>query len=119
MLSNVSSLAGGLDLGTGTLPGLSIINCYPKEVHPIFLGQAAAALQSLQPTSAVHQVPRDVLDVVNPGPEQDARRQRRKGLSTGFPCWPRLGRIDSGENPECERRDRHAASLRRPARRCS
>ncbi len=55
-------------------------------------------------------------DVVNPGPEQDARRQRPKGLSTGFPCWPRPGRIDSGENPEC---DRHAASFRRSARRCS
>ena len=29
MLRNVSSSTGGLDLGTGTLPGLSIINRYP------------------------------------------------------------------------------------------
>ena len=29
MLRNVSSSTGGLDLGTGTLPGLNIINCHP------------------------------------------------------------------------------------------
>ena len=58
-------------------------------------------------------------DVVNPGPEQDARRQRRKGLSTGFPCWPRLGRAKAREESEGERGAAHAASFRRSARRCS
>ena len=29
MVSNASSAPGGLDLNTGTLPGLNIINCYP------------------------------------------------------------------------------------------
>ena len=58
-------------------------------------------------------------DVVNPGPEQDAREQRRKGLSTGFPCCPRPGRAEAGDGLRNNRHDRHAASFRRSARRCS
>ena len=55
-------------------------------------------------------------DVVNPDPGQNTRQQRRKGLSTGFPCLSRLGQIDPGEHSRNERRDHHAASLRSSAR---
>ena len=43
---------------------------------------------------------------------KETRRLRRKELSAGFPCCPRLGQIDAGEDLQKERRaDRQAFSF--------